>query len=60
MKVPKRLQPLVEEGIINEVLRRLMSGKEADIFIVRCGEEIRLCSMLQIRKCVVSDRSSAR
>ena len=41
MKVPKRLQPLVEEGLINEVLSRLMSGKEADIFIVRCGDEIR-------------------
>ncbi|MBV1870385.1 MAG: serine protein kinase RIO [Gammaproteobacteria bacterium] len=41
MKVPKRLQPLVEEGLINEVLSRLMSGKEADIYIVKCGEEIR-------------------
>ncbi|MBL4607040.1 MAG: serine protein kinase RIO [Pseudomonadales bacterium] len=41
MKVPKRLQPLVEEGLINEVLSRLMSGKEADIFIVRCGDDIR-------------------
>lgn len=41
MKVPKRLRPLIEEGIIDEVLRRLMSGKEADVFIVRCGSEIR-------------------
>ena len=41
MKVPKRLQPLVEEGLINEVLSRLMSGKEADIYIVKCGDEIR-------------------
>ena len=41
MKTPKRLQPLVEDGLIDEVISRLMSGKEADIFIVRCGENIR-------------------
>lgn len=41
MKTPKRLQPLVDDGLIDLVLNRLMSGKEADIFIVRCGEEIR-------------------
>lgn len=41
MKIPKRLQPLVEDGLIDEVLSRLMSGKEADIFVVRCGEHIR-------------------
>ncbi|WP_339674114.1 PA4780 family RIO1-like protein kinase [Dasania marina] len=41
MKVPKRLQPLVDDGLIDEVVSRLMSGKEADIFIVRCGGEIR-------------------
>lgn len=41
MKVPKRLQPLVDEGFIDEVINRLMSGKEADIFIVRCGDHIR-------------------
>ncbi|MCM2679477.1 PA4780 family RIO1-like protein kinase [Echinimonas agarilytica] len=41
MKVPKRLQPLVDDGLIDEVLSRLMSGKEADIFIVRSRGEIR-------------------
>lgn len=41
MKIPKRLQPLVDDGLIDEVISRLMSGKEADIFIVRCGEHIR-------------------
>ncbi|WP_019530874.1 PA4780 family RIO1-like protein kinase [Dasania marina] len=41
MKVPKRLQPLVDDGLIDEVVSRLMSGKEADIFIVRCGGKIR-------------------
>lgn len=41
MKVPKRLQPLVDDGLIDEVLSRLMSGKEADIYIVRCGGDVR-------------------
>lgn len=41
MKTPKRIQPLVEDGIVDEVLRPLMSGKEAAVFVVRCGEEIR-------------------
>ena len=41
VKVPQRLQPLVDDGLISEVLSRLMSGKEADIFIVRCGDTIR-------------------
>ncbi|KZY74919.1 kinase [Oleiphilus sp. HI0071] len=41
MKTPKRLQPLVEDGLIDEVISRLMSGKEADIFVVRCRETIR-------------------
>ena len=41
MKTPKRLQPLQEEGMLDEVLRQLMSGKEATVYVVRCGEEIR-------------------
>ena len=41
MKTPKRIQPLVEDGLVDEVYSRLMSGKEADIFVVRCGSEIR-------------------
>ncbi|NLJ92227.1 MAG: serine protein kinase RIO [Aeromonadales bacterium] len=41
MKTPKPLQPLVDDGLIDEVLSRLMSGKEADVFVVRCGEHIR-------------------
>ena len=41
MKTPKRLKPLIEDGIIDEALSRLMSGKEADVFTVRCGNEIR-------------------
>src|SRR5687767_9002082 len=41
MKIPKRLQPLVEEGVIDEVVRQLMSGKEAMVFVVRSAGEVR-------------------
>ena len=41
MKIPKRIQPLIEEGLIDEVISRLMSGKEADVYVVRCDSEIR-------------------
>jgi RIO kinase 1 len=41
MKVPKRILPLVDAGLVDEVIRPLMSGKEADVYIVRCGSDIR-------------------
>ena len=41
MKIPSRLIPLVEDGIIDEVLGQVKSGKEADVFIVRIGDEVR-------------------
>ncbi len=41
MKIPKRLEPLVEDGLVDAVIRQLMSGKEAMIFVVRCGDAIR-------------------
>ncbi len=41
MKIPKRIQPLVEEGLVDEVICQLMSGKEATVYMVRCGENIR-------------------
>jgi RIO kinase 1 len=41
MKIPARLIPLVEDGIIDEVLGQVKSGKEADVFIVRFGDELR-------------------
>lgn len=40
MKTPKRLQPLIEDGLIDEVISQLMSGKEATVYIVRCGSDI--------------------
>ena len=41
MKIPQRLQPLLEDGLIDGVVRQLMSGKEAMVFVVRCGEDTR-------------------
>jgi RIO kinase 1 len=41
MKIPKRIEPLVEEGLVDEVICQLMSGKEALVYVVRCGQDIR-------------------
>lgn len=41
MKSPKRLQPLLDDGVIDEVIGQLMSGKEATVYTVRCGSEVR-------------------
>src|SRR6476660_4729441 len=41
MKAPPRLQSLIDEGLIDSVVRQLMSGKEAMVFVVRCGDETR-------------------
>ena len=41
MKTPKRIQPLIDEGLVDQVLRQLMSGKEAEVYVVRCGEDTR-------------------
>ncbi|AZC48331.1 PA4780 family RIO1-like protein kinase [Pseudomonas chlororaphis] len=41
MKTPKRIEPLIEDGLVDEVLRPLMSGKEAAVYVVRCGNELR-------------------
>ncbi len=43
MKPPKRLQSLIEEGLIDTVVLQLMSGKEAAVYVVRCGDDT-LCA----------------
>jgi RIO kinase 1 len=43
MKTPKGLQPLVDDGVIDEVMRPLKSGKEASVYVVRAGDEV-LCA----------------
>jgi RIO kinase 1 len=41
MRPPQRLQALIDEGLIDAVVRQLMSGKEATVYVVRCGDETR-------------------
>jgi len=40
MKIPNRIQPLVDDGLIDDVLQRLKSGKEADVYTVLCGGKV--------------------
>ena len=41
MKSPAALQALVDDGIVDAVVRQLKSGKEASVYVVRCGDEVR-------------------
>jgi RIO kinase 1 len=41
MKIPKGLQPLIDDGVIDAVLGQLKSGKEASVFLVACGKHVR-------------------
>ncbi len=41
MKTPAGLQPLIDDGVIDEVIRSLKSGKEATVYMVRSGSQIR-------------------
>ena len=41
MKIPKGLQPLVDDGMVDSVVRSLKSGKEASVYIVECGGQLR-------------------
>ena len=41
MKTPPGLQPLIDDGVIDEVLRSLKSGKEATVYTVRTGDQVR-------------------
>ena len=38
MKTPERIQPLIEEGLVDEVICQLMGGKEAMVYVVRCDK----------------------
>ncbi|ABP61777.1 MULTISPECIES: PA4780 family RIO1-like protein kinase [Enterobacteriaceae] len=40
MKIPNRIQPLIDDGLVDDVLQRLKSGKEADVYTVLCGDKI--------------------
>jgi len=41
MKTPAGLQPLIDDGVIDEVVRSLKSGKEATVYVVRSGTRVR-------------------
>lgn len=41
MKIPSRIEPLVNDGLVDGVIRQLMSGKEATVYVVYCGDEVR-------------------
>ncbi len=50
MKVPKRLQPLLDDGLIESVESQLMSGKEAQVYVVRAGGELRCAKVFKEAK----------
>ena len=50
MKTPKRLAAMLEEGLVDEVLGQLMSGKEATVYVVRCGEHVRCAKVYKEAK----------
>ena len=50
MKIPKRLAPLLDEGLIDEVIGQLMSGKEATVYVVRSGESTRCAKVYKDAK----------
>lgn len=41
MKTPKRIEPLIHDGLVDEVISQLKSGKEATVYLVRCGDVLR-------------------
>ncbi|HGK7304720.1 PA4780 family RIO1-like protein kinase [Stenotrophomonas maltophilia] len=41
MKTPEALRALIDDGVIDEVLRPLKSGKEAAVYVVRSGDDVR-------------------
>jgi RIO kinase 1 len=45
MRIPERLVSLADQGIIDEVVRPLMSGKEAEVFLIRSGGELRVAKV---------------
>lgn len=45
MRIPPRLAPLVEDGIVDRVVRPLLSGKEAQVYLVEAGGELRVAKV---------------
>lgn len=53
MRIPERLEPLVHAHLIDEVVGQLQSGKEAEVYVVRCGDEYRCAKVYK----AVNDRT---
>src|SRR5689334_5345036 len=45
MRIPSSLTSLVDEGLIDDIVRPLMSGKEAEVFLVRAGGQLRVAKV---------------
>lgn len=45
MRIPSNLAPLVDQGIIQEVVRPLLSGKEAEVWLVVAEGELRVAKV---------------
>jgi RIO kinase 1 len=45
MRIPSNLTSLVDEGLLEEVVRPLLSGKEAEVFLVRSGGVLRVAKV---------------
>ncbi len=45
MKIPARLEPLLDVGIIDDVVRPLMSGKEAAVYLVESRGDLRVAKV---------------
>lgn len=48
MRIPDHLFALIDEGIFDEVVRPLMSGKEAQVYLLRCGAELRVAKVYKL------------
>jgi len=48
MRIPDHLCALIDEGIFDEVVRPLMSGKEAQVYLLRCGAELRVAKVYKL------------
>jgi RIO kinase 1 len=56
METPAGLQPLIDDGVIDEVLLSLKSGKEATVYVVRSSEQLR-SRMVRLRLTGVTPRA---
>jgi len=56
MKTPAGLQPLIDDGVIDEVIRSLKSGKEATVYLVRSGAHMQCAKVCRDMVRIPRDR----